>query len=268
MDLRLSSVHVYPVKSCRGLSPSRWRVGRRGFLYDREWMVTDAKGHFLTQREEPRMALIGTDFRDGGLVLEAPGMPELPAAALQPGSEGEAEVWEDRVRVEDQGEEAAAWLSAFLGRPCRLVRAALSFRRDVRLQGEVVAEDGVAFADAFPFLLLTEASLSDLNARLPAPVSAERFRPNLVVEGAEPYAEDRWRLLRIGSLEFRLVKPCARCSIPSVDPSTGERGREPLATLASYRRREGKVLFGMNAVHRGEGVLAAGDAVQVLEEAP
>lgn len=267
MSLRLSSLHLYPVKSCRGLSPSRWRVGRRGLLYDREWMVTDEEGRFLTQREEPRMALIGTDFRDGGLVLEAPGMGELPAGALLPGAEGEAEVWEDRVRVEDQGEEAAAWLSAFLGRPCRLVRASLSFRRDVRLGGEAVAEDGVAFADAFPFLLLTEASLSDLNARLPAPVSVERFRPNLVVEGAEPYAEDRWRLLRIGSLEFRLVKPCARCSIPSVDPATGERGREPLAALAAYRRREGKVLFGMNAVHGGEGVLAVGDEVEVLEEA-
>lgn len=212
------------------------------------------------------MALVGTDLRDGGLVLEAPGMPDLPSDALRPGDPGEAEVWGDRVQVEDQGEEAAAWLTAFLGRTCRLVRAAVSFRREVRLLGEVLAEDGVALADAFPFLILTKASLTDLNVRLPAPVSAERFRPNLVVAGAEPYAEDRWRLLRIGPLEFRLVKPCARCAIPSVDPATGKRGPEPLATLAAYRRREGKVLFGMNAVHRGEGLLTVGDEVEVLEE--
>lgn len=268
MTLQLLSLHVYPVKSCRGLSPARWRVGRRGLLYDREWMVTDEGGRFLSQREEPRMALIGTDFRDGGLVLEAPGMGELPAAALAPGAEGEGEVWEDRVRVEDQGEEAAAWLTAFLGRPCRLVRAALSFRRDVRLGGQVVAEDGVAFADAFPFLVLGEASLQDLNGRLPRPVAVERFRPNLVVAGAAPYAEDRWRRIRIGTVAFDLVKPCARCTIPAVDPETGERGREPLAALAAYRRREGKVYFGVNAVHRGEGLLTAGEGVEVLEEAP
>lgn len=266
MALRLASLHVYPVKSLKGLSPSLWRVGRRGFLYDREWMVVDGEGRFLTQREEPRMALIRTDFRDGGLVLEAPGVEALPADALLPAAEGEATVWKDRVSVEDQGEEAAAWLCSFLRRPCRLVRTGSTFRRDVKVRDSMVAEDAVAFADAFPFLLLGQASLDDLNGRLARKVTAERFRPNLVVAGAEPFAEDRWRKIRVGPLVFDLVKPCARCSIPAVDPETGQRGREPLAALAVYRTEGGKVLFGMNAVHRGEGLLRAGDDVEVLEE--
>jgi hypothetical protein len=164
----------------------------------------------------------------------------------------------------DAGDEAAEWLGRFLGTSCRLV--CLPDDRVRAVDPEFARPgDQVGFADGFPFLVIARASLDDLNARLPEPLSMVRFRPNLVIGGATPYAEDGWRRIRVGALELRLVKPCSRCTVPTVDPATGERGPEPLRTLTGYRRRGNKVYFGQNAVHDGIGELAVGDPVEVLE---
>jgi uncharacterized protein YcbX len=173
-------------------------------------------------------------------------------------------VWADTVDAADAGAEAAAWLSEFLGTDCRLVCFA---REAVRPVDRVYAEasDQVGFADGFPFLLISQASLDDLNARLAQPVPMLRFRPNLVIGGSEPYAEDDWRRIRIGDLTFRVAKPCSRCIIPTIDPATARRGSEPLRTLMSYRRRDNKVYFGQNLVHDAVGRLAVGMPVEVLE---
>lgn len=263
----LRAIYRYPVKSLRGESFDSLEVMRRGFACDREWMVVDPDGRFLTQRQQPRMSLVdATVTAAGELRLRAPGMPALAI----PGGAADylpVEVWGDRIEALAAGPDADAWLSRFLGIDCRLVRFADDRRRDVD-PGYAHAGDEVGFADGFPFLLISQASLDDLNRRLescdePA-VPMTRFRPNLVVDGCEPYAEDAWRRIRIGDLTLRVVKACSRCIIPTIDPATARRGPEPLRTLMTYRRRDSKVYFGQNLVHDGPGELRTGMPVEVL----
>jgi uncharacterized protein YcbX len=177
----------------------------------------------------------------------------------------EVQVWQDRCRALLVDPAADAWLSEFLGRPVRLVWMPPETQRRVDPR-YALSDDHTGFADGFPFLLISRASLDALNARLQTPVSMERFRPNLVVAGCPPHAEDQWQRLRIGDMEFRVAKPCSRCVIPTIDPDTGVRdpGAEPLRTLSAYRRHQGKVYFGQNLLHCGSGVLAEGMAVEVL----
>jgi hypothetical protein len=265
--VRVTGLFVYPVKSCAGTAVAEAAVGRRGFAGDREFMVTDVNGLFVTQRELPRMALIAPALADGALTLRAAGMPDL---LLEPRTEGalrRAVVWGSTCDAIDQGDEAARWLSEFLGAPLRLARMAEGFSRKVDPDYAVSPGDETGFADGYPFLLLSEGSLADLNGRLPEAVEMRRFRPNIVVAGCAPYAEDGWRRVRIGSVELAVVKPCARCIITTTDQSTAERGREPLATLAAYRNIPGKgVMFGQNLIHAGPGRIAVGDAVEVVSE--
>ena len=174
-------------------------------------------------------------------------------------------VWRDTVPAHEAGERAAAWLTAFLGTPCRLVRMPESTERAVNPAfGE--PGDVVSFADGYPFLLIGQASLDDLNARLASPLPMRRFRPNLVVAGAESFAEDTWKRVQIGHIVFRVVKPCARCTIPTVDPEAGVfAGKEPLRTLATFRKFGSKVFFGQNLIAQGTGALRVGDPVAILE---
>jgi uncharacterized protein YcbX len=242
-------------------------VDRFGLLLDRAFMVVGAgDGRFLSQREEPRLALVAVDLSVGALTLSAPGKGKVRIDLESPGgARRPVEVWRHRGDGIDQGDAAAGWLSELLGRPLRLVRTPPEHAR--RVNPERAPEPAwTSFSDGYPFLLLSEASLAALNRRLPAPLPMERFRPNLVVRGGEPHAEDGWRRLRIGALELELVKPCERCAVTTVDPATGVRsGPEPLLTLARYRRSAGAVLFGQNAVARGTGQLAVGMPVEVLE---
>jgi hypothetical protein len=261
----VKSLHVYPVKSCRGLALQSVRLDARGPLYDRRWMIVDAQGAFLTQREEPRLALVRVTLRPTEIALDAPDMRTLRVPAR--GGEGarvSVKVWNHQGPGEDAGEAAADWLSQHLGRACRLVRFPDEARRAVsKRHTELDAE--TAFTDGYPVLLISEASLADLNGRMKTALTMERFRPNVVVTGTEAYAEDTWKRIRVGDVLLDVVKPCARCAITTVDPTTADRGKEPLATLASYRRLGNDVLFGQNAVHHGPGTLRAGDAVEVLE---
>ncbi len=263
----LSALNVYPVKSARGIALAAGEVGLRGLDGDRRWMVVDCGRTFVSQRTHPRLALVSVAVAGARLVLAAPGAPSL---TIEPPGVGAApvdvRVWDDTCAAVPVGPEAARWLSSVLGSACELVYLPESAHRAVAPRAGAPASE-VAFADAFPFLLVSEASLGDLNGRLARPVPMDRFRPNLVVRGCAPYAEDGWRRIRIGAVTFHVVKPCSRCATTTVDQATGERGREPLETLATYRCSGGGVMFGQNLVHAGTGPLRVGDAVEVLDPA-
>lgn len=264
-EITLSGLYFYPVKSFAGISLERAPVEERGIRYDRHWMAVGPDGDFLTQRQFPKMALIHTGIGPGCLRLEAPGMPPLELQLPDPTAElVEVQVWGDRCLAGSMDDQAAEWLSSYLEVPCRLVFLPAESRRQVDLEYAREGEQ-VGFADGFPFLLISEASMQDLNGRLEQTLPMNRFRPNLVVAGCEPYAEDRWRRIRIGDISFRLVKPCSRCVIPTIDQTSAEKGSEPLATLSRYRRQGNKVYFGQNLLHDGVGELRAGMSVEVLE---
>lgn len=260
----LSALYRYPVKSLRGEAFDTLEVTPRGLAFDRRWMVVDGEGRFLTQRQQPRMALIQARVgADGRLRLQAPGMPDIEVTPADTDRRMTVRVWDDSLPAAPADAAAGLWLGEILGVPCHLVYLPDDSRRPVDPHYAQPA-DQVGFADGFPFLLISQPSLEDLNARLERPVSMLRFRPNLVVTGCEAFAEDGWRRIRVGDLSFRVAKPCSRCVIPTIDIETGEKGREPLQTLQRYRRREHKVYFGQNLIHDGPGTLRVGMPVEVL----
>ena len=258
----LSDLRLYPIKSCGGIAVDEWEVDERGLRHDRRWMLVDETGSFMSQRKLPRMALIKVRLESDGLVVDAPGMSSLQVPFGPPdGKPMLARVWNDLVEAQTVDDDS--WFSEFLGVSCKLVYLP---DESVRQVDPAYAEPGdrVSLADGFPFLLISEASLADLNARLEQPLPMDRFRPNLVVGGCEPFAEDGWRGVRIGRLTFRVVKPCARCTITTVDQESATKGKEPLRTLARFRRAGNKVLFGQNLIHDETGTLRIGDPVQIL----
>jgi hypothetical protein len=261
----VSELHVYPVKSLGGISLPACEVTRRGLRWDRHWMVVDEAGRFLTQRQLPRMALVHTRVDHDGLELTASGMAPLRVPLEAPGEPLTVSVWRDTVRAHRVGGQTDRWLSDALAVSCRLVRfPADAARPVVPVYG--AADDETAFSDGFPLLLIGEGSLAELNRRLGRPLPMARFRPNIVVAGTEPFAEDAWRRTSVGGLTLRVVKPCSRCLVTTVDPDRGEvDGDEPLRTLATFRQQGNKVYFGQNAIPDGEGGLRVGDAVKVLE---
>ena len=242
-------------------------VTERGPEFDRRYMLVDRSGTFVSQRELPRLCLVGTAFEAENIVVSAPGMPSLGLPRALPDGERMAfRVW-DSAGTALRHAEGSRWFSELLGDEVSLVYMPDDERREVNPK-RARPGDIVSFADGYPFLLISEASLADLNARLSEPLEMRRFRPNLVISGAEPYAEDHFTTLRIGSVTFRAVKRCDRCSVTTVNPETSERGKEPLRTLAQYRLEDGKVWFGMNLIHDHTGTLAVGDDVVVSATDP
>jgi uncharacterized protein len=233
-----------------------------GLRHDRRWMLVDETGEFMSQRAHPRMALISVRLAPQRMVVSAPDMEELEIP-LYPQAESsiDVRVWGDTNRGELVAEEANQWFTEFLMFPCRLVHKP---EDEPRLVDSSFARSGdqVSFADGFAFLLISEASLEDLNTRLEDPLTMNRFRPNFVVRGCRPYAEDGWSRLRIGDVSFRVAEPCPRCAITTVDQRTGTRGKEPLRTLATYRKFEGEVFFGRNLIHDTLGTVRVGDTVE------
>jgi uncharacterized protein len=264
--MALSQISIYPVKSARGLDLEQASLVRRGLEYDRRWMLVDEKDRFLTQRQLSRMALIHPTLEENSLTLRAEGFTpfELPAT-LDGGPLRTVQVWEDQCIALSAGADVDSWLSMVLGQKVRLVYMPDECERQV---DETYARSGdiTSFADGFPLLLISEASLQDLNARLELPVPMRRFRPNLVISGCTPYAEDDWQRIRIGDIEFEVAKPCSRCIIPTIDTETALRtpDREPLRTLATYRRRDNKIYFGQNLIQRETGLLKIGDPLEVI----
>ncbi len=259
-DLLLSGLYVHPVKSCAGIAVDEALLIETGFEFDRAWMVVDANGEFVSQRALPRMALIEPTLRASDVVLRAPGMLALHLQLDTVEAACRVKVWNDTVAAYDMGDLAAQWFSDFLGQRVRLARFDPAGRRlcDKAWTGEFEAE--AAFADAFPLLVVSTASLAELNRRLLAAghdaVSMQRFRPNLVLDGLpDAHGEDFIDELTIespdGPVLLKLVKPCARCTIPDVDPATAAQGHAVTDTLAAYRaepRIKGALAFGMNAI--------------------
>ena len=268
MTARIASLHCYPLKSARGIELAQVALRAAGFENDRRWMVTAPDGRFLTQRELPPLALIHTRLTAEALILEAPSRPALSLPLQERGAPARVLVWNDPCPAFDGGDAAAAWLQALLGRECRLVRFDPAHRRlsAATWTGGIEAENH--FSDGFPLLVIGSASLADLNSRLARALPMNRFRPNLVIEGLEPYAEDRIDELYDGNFSLRLVKPCTRCRITTTDQDTAAlEGDEPLRTLKDYRydERLRGVIFGQNAIiARGIGAtLSRGQALQV-----
>ena len=264
----LSALHIFPVKSCAALAPSAARVELRGIVDDRRWMVVDADGKCLTARKHPCMTLVRAQAAaEGALHVEAPDMPSLAVKPdPRPDARIEVTVWDSTLSARRADGEADAWISRYLGHPAHFVFMDENASRAV---DPAYAQAGaeVSFADGFPLLLISQASLDGLNARLEQPVPMLRFRPNLVVVGTAAHDEDDWRRVRIGEVEFDVVKPCSRCVLTTVDFTRGEldAGGEPLRTLLTYRRTPAGVTFGQNLVPRGTGTLHVGDEVVVLD---
>jgi len=268
MGFTVSGINVYPVKGMKGIALERALCTDRGIEHDRRWMVVDGEGHFLSQREHPRMATVWTDLDRDFLSLSAADAGEVRVPLEPPPAPPmKVRVWRSTVEALPASREADFWLSEYLGMPCRLVYMPDDSERYSNPQ---YAGEGkrVGFADGYAYLLIGEGSLQDLNARLaekehPA-LPMNRFRPNLVVAGSPPYAEDGWKEVRIGGAVFRAVKPCGRCQVTTTDQSSGEvRGPEPLATLAEYRESgEFGLMFGMNLVSEVAGKVRVGDPLQ------
>jgi uncharacterized protein YcbX len=266
--LQISQIIIYPIKSLGGISVARARVTDRGLEHDRRWMLVDPDNGFITQRTVPLMALIHVAVGAGGLLVtsqlhpDALFVPFVDGLAVGGGLPEftEVRVWDDTCTAQFVSREADAWFTAALKTPCRLV-----YMPDTtsRITDPAYAPEGsiTSFADAFPFLLIGQASLDELNSRLGQALPMDRFRPNIVFTGGTPYQEDELRAFSIRDIRFRGVKLCARCPIPTIDQATAERGKEPLRTLARYRARNNKVYFGQNLIHQGIGEIAVGDAL-------
>ncbi len=259
LAVSVASLHVYPIKSCAGVTLTETLVIETGFEFDRAWMVVDPDGRFVTQRELPRMVLIQPTLKSTEMVLRAPGMLALHVALDRVEAPVRATVWNDTVAAYDMGDLCAQWFTDFLGRPLRLVRFDPEHKRlsDHRWTGALDAEN--AFADGFPILVASTAGIAEFNRRLEArgqtAVTMARFRPNLVLAGLDAHGEDALDEIVFttpnGPVRLKLVKPCPRCPIPDVDPATGVPGHAVGDALASYRadaRLDGALTFGMNAV--------------------
>lgn len=265
--MHLSGLHIYPVKSLAGISLTETEVEERGLLWDRRWMLVNEQNQFLTQRNFPRMALLHTKITGNELVVSAQEKGEIIRIGLNEGTGNyiSSTLWDDQPGVELIGKHADEFFSNFLQMSVRLVRVGEKTSRpaDPRYVPDRKVE--VSLADGYPFLVICQASLDDLNQRLETPVPMNRFRPNFVVQGATPYAEDQWKKIKIGEALFRVVKPCARCVVTTIDQATATQGKEPLRTLSTYRTINNKVIFGQNMILESGQVIRLGDKVEILE---
>jgi uncharacterized protein YcbX len=266
--LRINQLFIYPIKSLAGIEINEGTLTDRGFEHDRRWMLVDENNRFLTQREFGQMALLQPSLGENGLLITHKKTGDQIRLPFTPETDElfPAIVWDDTcpvIRVSDTADE---WFSKQLGSSCKLVFMPDHSTREVdhnyASKGEVTN-----LGDGYPLLIIGQASLDDLNGRLEQPLSIKRFRPNIVFTGGDPYQEDEMSHFRIGQIDFYGAKPCARCPIPTIDLQTGERGKEPLRTLSTYRRRAHKVYFGQNLLYDGSGSLRVGDELQVMEMA-
>lgn len=261
----VASLIYYPIKACRGFEVDETDVERMGLADDRRMMAVTPEGGFLTQREHPRLALVTPAISGEKLTLSAPNTDSLTISIQKSGPTRPVDIWRSKgVQAVDQGEAAAEWFSDWLGTSVWLMHLAEGYIRRVSEKYAVNEDDHTGFADGYPILLASEESLADLNARLETPIPMNRFRPNVVVKGCEPFAEDTWTRIRIGEIKMAIVKPCARCVVTTIDKETLEQNKEPLKTLASYRRRDSEAMFGQNVIPLNEGRLRLGMSVEIL----
>jgi uncharacterized protein len=264
----ITALNVYPVKSCRGMPVAAAEITRTGLLDDRHWMLVRPNGRFVTQRELPRMALLEARVGVDGLTLNAPGMPELCVPRGAAGAARPVTVWKFDGRGIDCGAQASAWVTKYLETELALVAFDTSLPRECSPEWTQGIQTITEFSDGYPILVISKASLAELNSRLPKQLPMERFRPNVVIDGVGAYDEDRMHEMTLGDVTLRMVKPCARCSITTTDQNLGAvDGVEPLRTLKEYRfdRNLRGVVFGQNAiVVSGAGErLRVGDALDI-----
>lgn len=267
MDARLAALVVYPLKSAAGLGLDFADVGVRGLAGDRCWMLVDAEGHFITGRQCPRLTLLRTRaLADGGLEVTGLDGEVLRVPAPDGGVRLRSAVWGDPVDAADAGDVAALWFSNVLEQPVRLLHADAAMQRPLD-PDYARAGDETAFADGYPLLLLSRSACDALSERVGRDLGWRRFRPNLLVDGVPPHAEDDWRRIRVGEVEFEVVKACVRCVFTTIDPDRGlpEADGEPLRTLKTYRRGQRGITFGQNLIPRGRGSVRVGDVVEVLD---
>ena len=265
--IELSGIYIYPVKSLRGIGLERARTVDGRLAGDREWLLVDRHGRFMHQRDYPQMTRVGTAVTADGISVSMDGLPPLDvrrraSSSIDTASVVHVRLWRRRAAVVAVGEDADAWFTRALGVPCRL----MAFVPDVPALDLPSYETNSSLQDATPFHLTSESSLADLNTRMAAPIPMNRFRPNLVVRGSDPYAEDHWKRLTVGDTVLEWIKPCTRCVATTTDQHTGARPtQEPLRTLAQYRRLGNEVAFGHYLVASTWGdSISVGDTVREL----
>ncbi len=264
--LFIQNLYLYPIKSLGGIAVQEALVEERGFKYDRRWMLVDPSGEFLTQRQHPQLALLQVSLGESELTVFSKVDPSREISfdlEMNSGKEMQVKVWGDEVAALQVAQTVSDWFSDFLGMDVELVVMPESSHRKLDPR-YAVQEESVSFADGMPYVIIGQASLDELNGRLADPVGMDRFRPNLVFSGGDAYAEDQFKRLQIGEVDFQVVKPCARCVMITVDQEKGAKGKEPLATLATYRSQGSKVYFGQNAVSLTQGIVRVGDPIQQL----
>lgn len=260
-EIKVSELYGYWIKSCGGTLLQTAEVTARGINKDRHWMLVDSNDNFLTQRELPQLALIRPELTDQNLVLRAKGIESTVEVPVETdGQRLQVKVWDDTCTAVIDSQEASAWFSSFLRVETTLVHMADDF---TRLDRKHIGQ--VGFADGYPFLILSRESLDDLNERMVAKgaprLPINRFRPNIVVEGCEPYAEDTWASMFVNGITYSVVKPCVRCPITTTDQETAQKYKEPLNTLATYRKTKKGVIFAQNAINLGTGSINVGDII-------
>ena len=269
---RISEIWIYPIKSLAGIRLKKTIVKQKGLQYDRRWMLVDNDGRFLTQREHPEMALFNVAITNGHLIVstqtpvtdEVVQFIKLDLNAKVSGNFLKVNIWDDEVEAVEVNPDYSAWFSRQLNSECRLVFFPEENRRDADPDYARNREQ-VSLADGYPFLIISQSSLDELNRKLKEPVSIERFRPNFVFADGLPHEEDSWKNFTIGSVSFKGVKPCSRCALITVNPETGERGTEPLKELSTYRKKNNKVYFGENLLARSDGEVNEGDLIEIID---
>lgn len=261
--LIVQDIFIYPIKSLGGIRLQEAEAEERGFRFDRRWMLVDHQGTFVSQRTVPQLALLGVELFAKHLLVFPKNNPghklEIPLD-LAEGAEIPVQIWDDEVLGKIVSKEVDRWFSDFLGFGVHLVVMPETTQRKVDPRYAIKGEN-VSFADGMPYLLISQESLDELNSRLEIPVPMDRFRPNIVISGGEPFLEDQLKAVQIGGLDFRIVKPCARCVLTTVDQQTGKKGKEPLRTLSTYRTQNQKVMFGQNGIALQAGKIRVGDQV-------
>lgn len=263
--LNVSELYIYPIKSLAGIKISRAEVTDRGFKYDRRWMLIDENNRFLSQREIAVMALLKVEIEDSGLKVTFNNTSLKVPFLIENKNIINVKIWDDECPAQLVNEQSDKWFTNVLGINCRLVYMP---DESLRVTDPRYAPDGsvTSFADAYPFLLISQASLDDLNSRLDVALPIDRFRPNIVISGGLPYQEDLMNELNISGIIFLGAKLCARCNIPTIDQQTAKAGKEPSKTMARYRLKNNKIYFGQNLIHSGSGFIAVGDEVSVLSQ--
>lgn len=269
---RISEIWIYPIKSLAGIRLKKTIVQQKGLQYDRRWMLVDSNGRFLTQREHPKMALFSVAITNGHLIVstQTPVTDEVvQSIKLDLNTEASGNflkinIWDDEVETVEVNPDYSAWFSERLSIKCRLVFFPEENRRDAD-PDYARNNEQVSLADGYPFLIIGQSSLDELNKKLKEPVSIKRFRPNFVFTDGQPHEEDSWRNLAIGSVRFEGVKPCSRCVLITVNPETGEKGVEPLKELSTYRKKNNKVYFGENLLARSDGEVNEGDLIEIID---